>query len=167
MAFPPGPHFSAPEVAAWTVRPQSKCGLCYCKQASRTVSSVYSGRILGKCYIFMWHVITFSFYSKPLSLTSNNQTHNTLLLQYLHPSVHPDMVCLCLWCCDSSAPAAFSLHSFHPRSPRGRPHLSQSLPQSEGIRQMQDLADGRQVHGQITFMSCMLYRFPACNDKIN
>lgn len=112
----------------------------------------------------MRRVTTFS-YSKLLSLTSNNQTHNISppslpSPRYLHPSVRPDMVCLCLWCCDSSAPAAFSLHSFHPRSPRGRPHLSESLPQCEGTRQMQDLADGRQAHSRTTSTSCVLYGLP-------
>ncbi|CAB1452848.1 unnamed protein product [Pleuronectes platessa] len=33
---------------------------------------------------------------------------------------------------------------------RSGPQLAQSLPQCEGIRQMQDLADGQQVHGQTT-----------------
>lgn len=73
--------------------------------------------------------------------------HISLLPLSLHPST-TDSLCLCLWCCDSSDPAALSTHSFHPRSLRGWPNLSQSL--GEGIRQMHDLADGRQVHGLMT-----------------
>ena len=53
-------------------------------------------------------------------------------------------------CCDSSAASASILHSFPPRSARDRPHLSHSLPQPEGIRQMLEAADGRHVHGQMT-----------------
>lgn len=39
---------------------------------------------------------------------------------------------------------------------RGPPHRSDS--QFEGIGQMHDPADGRQVHGRMTSVACVLYR---------
>lgn len=52
-----------------------------------------------------------------------------------------------------------SAPSFHSGSPRVQFCLSQSLPKYDRIRQMQDLADGSHVHGQMT--SCRLYIVPA------
>lgn len=123
------------------------------------------------CCIFMRRVTTFS-YSKLLSPTSNNQTHNISPSSPPLPSVFtslcPSWHGLCLWCCDSSAPAAFSSHSFHPRfPPRGRPHLSESLTQCEGTGQMQDPADGGLARGRTTSTSRVTVQTPTINVRMN
>lgn len=116
----------------------------------RQLCSVFPLLISGKCYIQTHEAchkdLFFKF--KLLCLWSpNNQTRISPSTGFtsLYNEVHTHTVFVS-WCCDSSNPAVFSSHSFHPKSPRGRPHHSQS--QCEKIRQMHDLADGRKVHGQ-------------------
>lgn len=88
-----------------TAGPQSKCGHCYCKQASKTrYVPCIQERFTERCCIFMRRVTTFS-YSKLLSPTSNNQTHNISpsspplpsVFTSLCPSWHGVFVSLVLW----------------------------------------------------------------------
>lgn len=134
---------------------------------------MYSGAIHGKivaysCGVSQHFLIQSS--CRQLQITKHTTSLPPPLPspRYLHPSVRPDTVCLCLWCCDSSAPAAFSSHSFHPRfPPRGRPHLSESLTQCEGTGQMQDPADGGQARGRTTSSSRVTVQTPTINVRMN
>lgn len=156
-----------------TAGPQSKCGHCYCKQASKTrYVPCIQERFTERCCIFMRRVTTFS-YSKLLSPTSNNQTHNTSpsspplpsVFTSLCPSWHGVFVSLVLWQLGSCGVQLTFLSSRIP--PRGRPHLSESLTQCEGTGQMQDPADGGQARGRTTSTPRVTVQTPTINVRMN